>query len=378
MAVRRPTESPRPGRPSPVAGASTTSRRRTWATVRTSRWMTPGIALWWLAGSVVAIGVLSPVTGPTWVPPGGVVLPILASGLLLQRRALLFVVAVTTAMIVYDEIMIGWREVRVGQVVVIAATSAFAYRLARTRETLGVQGLRGESMLLELRDRLGAQGEMPVLPKGWENEVLIRSAGAGSFGGDFLVAGLTGEGGLLEVALVDVSGKGIDAGTRALLLSGALGGLLGAVAPERFLPAANDYLLRQGWSEGFATAVHLVVDLATGRYVLESAGHPPAAHFVSGSGRWRVVDSEGTVLGVLPEASYTSVTGVLGPGDAMLLYTDGLVETANREIAVGIDKLIGEAERLITQGFRGGASHLMERVAPGGSDDRGIVIIWRE
>ncbi|MDQ1540208.1 MAG: hypothetical protein QOH29_934, partial [Actinomycetota bacterium] len=65
--------------------------------------MTPGVALWWLAGSVVAIGVLSPVTGPTWVPPGGVVLPILASGLLLQRRALLFVVAVTTAMIVYDE-----------------------------------------------------------------------------------------------------------------------------------------------------------------------------------------------------------------------------------------------------------------------------------
>jgi hypothetical protein len=341
--------------------------------------MTPRFAVWWLAGFVVAIGVLSPVTGPTWVPPGGVVLPILASGLLLQRRALLFVVAVTTAMIVYDEILIGWRAVRVGEVLVIAATSAFAYRLARTRETLGVQGLRGESMLLELRERLRAQGEMPALPKGWENEVLIRSAGAGSFGGDFLVAGLTGDdGALLEVALVDVSGKGIDAGTRALLLSGALGGLLGAVAPERFLPAANDYLIRQGWGEGFATAVHLVVDLASGRYVLESAGHPPAAHFVSGSGRWRVIDSEGTVLGVLPEASYTSVTGVLGPGDAMLLYTDGLVETANREIAVGIDKLIGEAERLITQGFRGSASHLMERVAPGGSDDRAIVIIWRD
>jgi serine phosphatase RsbU (regulator of sigma subunit) len=261
---------------------------------------------------------------------------------------------------------------------VIAATLLFAYRLARTREMLGVQGLRGESILLELRDRLQVQGEMPRLPQGWERESLVRSAGAGSFGGDFLVAGLTGHGAVLEVALVDVSGKGIDAGTRALLLSGALGALLGAVPPERFLPAANDYLLRQSWSEGFATAVHLVVDLGTGRYVLESAGHPPAAHFVSGSGTWRVIDSEGTVLGVLPEASYTSVTGVLGQGDAMLLYTDGLVETANREMAVGIDKLIGEAERLVTQGFRDGASHLIDRVAPDGTDDCAIVMIWRK
>jgi Stage II sporulation protein E (SpoIIE) len=372
MGVRRLTARWRSGRSAPAPG------RRDWATLRGSRWLAPRLATWWLVGIVAAICVLSPIIGPDWVPPGAVVLPILAGGLLLGRRALLFVVLVTTFGTVYVEIILGWRAVRFGEFVVIAATSAFGYRLARTRETLGVQGLRGESMLLELRDRLRNQGEMPTLPAGWEHEIVIRSAGSGSFGGDFLVAGLTGEGAVLEVALVDVSGKGIDAGTRALLLSGALGGLLGAVAPERFLPAANDYLLRQAWSEGFATAVHLVVDLATGRYVLESAGHPPAAHFVSGSGTWRVIDSEGTVLGVLPEASYTSVTGVLGIGDAMLLYTDGLVETPSREIAVGIDKLIGEAERLVTQGFRDGASHLIDRVAPDGSDDCALVIIWRE
>ncbi len=129
--------------------------------------------------------------------------------------------------------------------------------------------------------------------------------------------------------MVDVSGKGVDAGTRALLLSGAFGGLLGAVEPARFLPAANDYLLRQRWSEGFATAVHLVVDFGTGHYVLESAGHPPAAHFVSGSGTWNVIAGEGMVLGVLPESRYPPVRGVLNVGDAMLLYTDGLVETSN-------------------------------------------------
>jgi hypothetical protein len=346
--------------------------------MRSSRWLTPRWSLGWLSAVIVAVSVLRPVVGADWAPSGEFVLPILAGGLLLRRRALLFLVFVTALGVVYDEIVLGWHTVRVGQMVVIAATAVFAYRLARTRELLGVQGLRGESMLLELRDRLRAQGELPPLPQGWQHEAIIQSAGAGSFGGDFLVAARTGGGDLLEVVLVDVSGKGIEAGTRALLLSGALGGLLGAVPPDQFLPAANDYLLRQGWGEGFATAVHLVVDLVTGAYVLESAGHPPAAHFVKGSGTWRVIESAGTVLGVLPEARYTPVLGVLGSGDAMLLYTDGVVETSEREIAVGIDKLIGEAERLVTQGFRDGAKHLVDRVAPGGSDDRALVMIWRD
>ena len=70
---------------------------------------------------------------------------------------------------------------------------------------------------------------MPALPEGWSAEVVLRSAGGASFSGDFLVATRSDDGSQLEVALVDVSGKGVDAGTRALLLSGAFGGLLGSV-----------------------------------------------------------------------------------------------------------------------------------------------------
>jgi Stage II sporulation protein E (SpoIIE) len=331
----------------------------------------------WLAGAIVALGVLAPIIGPDWVPPTAVVLPILAAGLLLPRRSLLLLVLVTAGVLVYDEAMLGWGVTRPGGVIVVAAGAAFAYRLANTRETLGVQGLRGESMLVDLRDRLRAQGEMPALPRGWVCETLLRSAGPTSFGGDFLVAARTVDGSTLEMALVDVSGKGVDAGTRALLLSGALGGLLGAVPPERFLSAANDYLLRQGWDEGFATAVHLVVDLGSGEYVAESAGHPPAAQFVSGSGTWRLIDSDGPLLGVIPDATFVAAKGVLGRGDAMLLYTDGLVENAERELSVGIDKLIGEAERLVTKGFRGGVSRLID-TSPDASDDRALVMFWRE
>ena len=61
----------------------------------------------------------------------------------------------------------------------------------------------------------------------------------------------------------------------------------------------------------------------------------------------------------------------------MLLYTDGLVEVAGRDLAEGIDKLIGEAERLVPRGFAGGGEVLVNRVSAGSSDDRGLVLVWR-
>jgi serine phosphatase RsbU (regulator of sigma subunit) len=232
---------------------------------------------------------------------------------------------------------------------------------------------------VDLRDRLTAQGEMPVLPEGWSAEVVLRSAGGASFSGDFLVATRSDDELQLEVALVDVSGKGVDAGTRALLLSGAFGGLLGSVPHEEFLPAANRYLLRQHWEEGFATVAHVVLDLVTGDYVVSVAGHPPAVQFAAGSGRWHVSEaSEGPLLGVFPDAKFVSERGRLQRGDALLMFTDGLIEKPGQDIAVGIDRLLGQAERLVTRGFRHGARKLIDRVASAHNDDRAVVLIWRD
>jgi len=269
--------------------------------------------------------------------------------------------------------------VPVGPLVVVAGTAAMVHLLARSRGRLGVQGTRGDSMLVDLRDRLTAQGEMPALPEGWSAEIVLRSAGGASFSGDFLVATRSDDGTHVEVALVDVSGKGVDAGTRALLLSGAFGGLLGSVPHEEFLPATNRYLIRQHWEEGFATVAHVVIDLATGEYVVSVAGHPPAVHFTSGSGRWRVSEaSEGPLLGIFPDAKFVSERGRLERGDALLMFTDGLIEKPGQDIAVGIDKLLGEAERLVTRGFRHGARKLIDRVAAAHNDDRAVVLIWRD
>ena len=260
------------------------------------RWARRGIltrdrnALIGLVVVTAALAISAPLS-QTWFSPSGVVLTVLAGGLLLRVRSLAVLLGVVAAALVYDAIAVGFRKVGPGVIATIVVTAILAIVLARSRQQIGVKGLRGEQMLLELRDRLRRHGEMPPLPKGWDAKVVLIQAGGSSFGGDFVVSVCDGK--TLEVALVDVSGKGVDVGTRALMLSGAFGGLLGSVEPDRFLSACNDYLDRQRWDEGFVTAVHLVIDLATGDYVVESAGHPPAVQFDRGSGTWQVSSAKG-------------------------------------------------------------------------------------
>ncbi|MCW2715819.1 MAG: serine phosphatase [Frankiales bacterium] len=319
----------------------------------------------------------STLVGPQVIPPGVQVLPLLGGGLLLSRQPMRLLILVVTACLLYDVAALGMWTVRPGALAVVTVTAVVAYEFARSREETGLTGAAGDTVLVGLRDRLQHQGQLPRLPDGWCAEAVLRPAGGGPFAGDFVVSSLTDGGRRLELTLVDVSGKGVEAGTRALLLSGALGGLLGSLRPQEYLPAANRYLDRQEWEEGFATAVHLVLDLVDGSFSVESAGHPPVAHFDAGKGRWRLLSCEGMALGLVPEVAYVAEHGQLNRGDALLLYTDGLVEVPGRELSVGIDKLLGEAERLVPRGFAGGATQLVERVAGNSTDDRGLVLIWR-
>jgi hypothetical protein len=328
-----------------------------------------------LAIITVVISVAAVRVSEAWFSPGLLILPVLAGGLLLWPRALRILFGVVAAGLVYDAF---YGQAGPGLIATIVLTAGLADALARAREKLGMQGFRGEAMLIELRDRIRAQGKLPQLPEGWGSVSVLRPAGGSSFGGDFLVSAADGK--TLEVALVDVAGKGVDAGTRALLLSGVFGGLLGSVPQEGFLPACNAYLRRGAAREGFVTAIHLSLDLATGDYVIASAGHPPAGHFDAGSGSWTLTQARGIVLGVVADLRLVPEQGTLRPGDALMLYTDGLVEAPGRDIDDGTDRLLGEAERLVTSGFRAAAADLVRVMAAGadGSDDCALALIWRD
>lgn len=330
-----------------------------------------------LLALVTACGIL-PATTPSWVPVTSLVVPILLGGLALRMPTLLLLYVATFGVLVAQERAREPDGVTPGTAGVVATVALVVLIVARGRTRLGVQGTRGETMLFDLRDRLRAQGKVPLLPDRWHVEADLRPAGGESFSGDFVVATRGSvDGRHLEIALVDVSGKGLDAGARALLLSGAFGGLLGSLPACDFLRAANGYLLRQSWPEGFATAVHVVLDLDTGAYELRSAGHPPGAHWKAGADRWDVVQPEGLLLGVLDGAEYEPVHGVLDPGDAFLLFTDGMVELPGQDISDGIDHLLGVAEQLVPEEFHDGARRIVELAGRNVGDDRAVVLVRR-
>ncbi|MFF3762925.1 PP2C family protein-serine/threonine phosphatase [Streptomyces sp. NPDC001922] len=320
---------------------------------------------------------------PDWCPPAALVLPVVVGGLLLRPSSLLLLYAGAAAALITEAAILGPysqgpSRVTPGTVLVVGAVGFVGLVIAQFRSRVGVPWRRGGTMLFDLRERIRVQSKLPKLPKGWHREMALRPAGGQSFSGDFVVAARTNGGRTLEVVLTDVSGKGMDAASRALLLSGAFGGLLGSLPPHAFLPAANAYLLRQDWDEGFATSIHLVLDLDSGDYELLSAGHLPALQLSAGTGRWEEQGAEGPLLGVYDGAQFDPIKGTLRPGDVLMLFTDGLVESAERELTEGIDRLTGEADRYVASGFHGAAWHLIEAVAKDVNDDRALLLICRD
>jgi hypothetical protein len=271
-----------------------------------------------------------------------------------------------------------WSHLSTG--LVLTGTIALGYLLRRDRTGLA-QWLGGaaadDAMLIDLQNRVLRRSAVPVLPNGWRLDTDLRSAHGESFSGDFVVTAAPTPS-RLEVVLVDVSGKGQYAGGRALLLAAALEALLDAVPREEFLPAANEHVVRHGDDDGFATAVRVSVDLDTGAFVLSGAGHLPAAHYRAGSGRWAVLENDqGPALGLLAGAGYPTFSGLLGRGDALLLYTDGLVENRRLDVGRGIDRLIGHADALLARGIDRAAAGIAEANRAEEGDDRALVVIRR-
>ena len=178
------------------------------------------------------------------------------------------------------------------------------------------------------------------------------------------------------MVLVDVCGKGVSAGTQSLQFAGALGGLIGALPPLGLFAAANDFLLRQHWQDSFATAVHVQIDLRTGAYTIINAGHPPALRWDTEQRGWIVDGARGTALGITHDAEFHQTVGELPAGDALMFYTDGVVESRTKDFTTGIEWLRGIATKVVSTGFDQAPKRILAQVESG-DDDRAVLIVSR-
>ncbi len=310
------------------------------------------------------------------MPISGFYVPLLLGMLLLRFWPLVALVSVTVvfgAVTVVDQGPLTTARTT-SIVLMLISVAVILYQASRQRS--GLPGPLGQAMLVDLRDRLQSQSKVPPLPAGWRSQSAMKTAGGINFAGDFLVADLSTDERRLEMVLVDVCGKGVGAGSQSLQFAGALGGLIGALPPVGLFAAANDFLLRQHWDEGFATAVHVLVDLESGEYSILNAGHPPALRWDAVEGEWGVDGARGLALGIDERPEFHQTTGRLDHGDALMFYTDGVVESKTRDLGAGIEWLRETARPLAAAGLDNAPRRILALVTDGG-DDRAVLILDR-
>jgi hypothetical protein len=131
------------------------------------------------------------------------------------------------------------------------------------------------------------------------------------------------------ILVADVTGHGVPAALIASMLKVAFAGQAAhAHDPARVLTGLNRALCGK-FEEHFVTAAYLFVDLEESLLHYSAAGHPPLMLASGAAGNVREIEENGLMLGMFPEAAYSSVEIRVSPGDRCLLYTDGVFEAKN-------------------------------------------------
>lgn len=184
--------------------------------------------------------------------------------------------------------------------------------------------------------------------------------------------------GRVLLAVGDASGHGVDAASRAVQQRSALAGLAYTDGDPGELATALGEVVYYSGVDSTATAVIGHLDPASRRFRWASAGHPTP--LLVRDGEPRVPDAEhGLMFGVAPEPSYPVNCTLLRPGDLLVFYTDGVIESRGQDLDAGTRALI-DAVRECAAGGDGGARAVADRVmgeilGPEAEDDATVFVL---
>lgn len=162
----------------------------------------------------------------------------------------------------------------------------------------------------------------------------------------------------------DVSGKGLDAAVLTSVIKDTIRAYAHECpAPSEVMAKANHVLCTSARLPDFASVVYLTLDPETGEFAYCCAGHPPIIA-IRADGGAEACDCGSPVIGAFTEIEFVESTGVLGEGDSLVLYTDGITEAR-----AGDGEFFGDSRLLETLSDLSGsdvsqvAQALFERVA---------------
>jgi serine phosphatase RsbU (regulator of sigma subunit) len=150
----------------------------------------------------------------------------------------------------------------------------------------------------------------------------------------------------------DVCGKGPEAASLTALARYTLRAVgRQATGPSDALRALNEAIIEQRSDQRFMTAVLVQLDVAgpDGGVALSNGGHPSPLLVRAGGEVEEVAKEGGMLLGIYPDPALVDQPVELGPGDALVLFTDGLTERRDPK-----DDAAGRVRELLRS--NGGAS----------------------
>jgi sigma-B regulation protein RsbU (phosphoserine phosphatase) len=152
-------------------------------------------------------------------------------------------------------------------------------------------------------------------------------------GGDFYdFYDLPGQPARLGVLVADVADKGVPAAlfmalSRTIIRTTALSGR----GPASALTRANELIRKDTAGDVFLSAAYAVLELDNGRVAYVNAGHNRPLWYRAATQDVVELRARGVVMGILEDIRLDQQRLDMGPGDVLVLYTDGLTEALNAE-----------------------------------------------
>jgi len=198
-------------------------------------------------------------------------------------------------------------------------------------------------------------------------EIVAFSASADEVGGDYYDT-LRIDDHLVALIIADVSGKGTTAAFHMSQMKGIFHSLAQQhLDPKEFMSRANQalvYCLERG---SFISASYFVIDTHEKKVRYARAGHCPVLYLRNGSKESFYLKDKGAALGMVRSKDYCNYVEsnefAYGPGDTMLLYTDGITEAKNgKGDEFGNDRLATTLNEVAGAGAAEIEDHIIKRL----------------